>query len=514
MEKIYQATSNICKITEIPRNGNVQYLYLPGVDLKVNDMIPNLVRIRFTCTENHRIVGNDTITCRDGTWDKSFPECQPFCSPIVSFITFSAECKLDGVTVNCTDPIKPGTIARVACKYGYDSNKTEQQTICGSDGRWQTDLEPCNHICGQWHEAAKISGAIEAQLAQVPWHVSIYKQIDPDLPFVPLCGGTILTARVVISATHCFWDEKNGDLDKSPEYRVKAGKYYREYDDDNEETGVQSLSVTGIERSAYFSWDNGFINDAAIVVVSPHIEFKPYVLPICIDLVHKWNDEDGYLPPGYQGVVRGWSTGKTTAFEERRPSLKVIEYSVKGRENCKKDGPQEMLKYLTMEKFCAERLPPAEGAETTEVDGGSGLIAPIVKDGKKSYFLRGVASTGPSSSTQTTDTFTSTALASGLEKGIFEDARFKIPDGLTITESMPFKAVSKRCPINDIPSNSFATFLGPDISSHLYVGDDVGEFEAVVYICREGYTLKGRRVNVCLDRSWTNEIPECLANSG
>lgn len=69
--RVTQATASSCRITRLPKNGFVQYLYLylPGVHLKLDDQVLNLVKIKYTCKQNHRIVGNETNVCRNGMLD-------------------------------------------------------------------------------------------------------------------------------------------------------------------------------------------------------------------------------------------------------------------------------------------------------------------------------------------------------------------------------------------------------------------------------------------------------------
>ena len=59
-------------------------------------------------------------------------------------------------------------------------------------------------------------------MTEVPWHVGIYQNGEQ------ICGGTIVTERVVISAAHCFSMSTNGshEIDYK-KYQVAAGKIQR-----------------------------------------------------------------------------------------------------------------------------------------------------------------------------------------------------------------------------------------------------------------------------------------------
>lgn len=110
-------------------------------------------------------------------WD-DFPECKPFCPQIECSITFSTNCSLNDVYVDCMDPAEAGTIAIVTCKYGYDSVSEESpQTICGTDGRWELVPLQCKQVCSQRAEQKPVT-LQDTAILQAPWHVSIYKRIS------------------------------------------------------------------------------------------------------------------------------------------------------------------------------------------------------------------------------------------------------------------------------------------------------------------------------------------------
>ena len=56
-----------------------------------------------------------------------------------------------------------------------------------------------------------------------PWHVGIYKNGEQ------ICGGTIISERVVISAAHCFSQSTNNTHEIDYKFfQVAAGKIKRE----------------------------------------------------------------------------------------------------------------------------------------------------------------------------------------------------------------------------------------------------------------------------------------------
>ena len=59
-------------------------------------------------------------------------------------------------------------------------------------------------------------------MTEVPWHVGIYEK------GTQICGGTIISERVVITAAHCFSQATNNvhKIDYK-NFKVAAGKFNR-----------------------------------------------------------------------------------------------------------------------------------------------------------------------------------------------------------------------------------------------------------------------------------------------
>lgn len=121
------------------------------------------------------------------------------------------------VIVRCgsNDLVDPNTEARIVCQMGYQSTAQRKEiTVCRLDGSWSRSISPCKQICGEEGPEGipYIIGGESTNNTRVPWHVGIYrlsmKYSEPDYT----CGGTILNAKVVISAIHCFWNTLAGGI--------------------------------------------------------------------------------------------------------------------------------------------------------------------------------------------------------------------------------------------------------------------------------------------------------------
>lgn len=176
----------------------------------------------------------------------------------------------------------------------------------------------------------------------------IYKKIYEN--FEQFCSGTILNARVVISAMRCFWDERNGALFDKSLFRIKAGKTYRDYNSDIMElTKVQVFSIEKVIQFDAFSGANtSYLGDIAILLLDNYIEFKFYIAPVCMDYELQYDDNE--VPVNRTGVLAGWDT-VTSISDSLQEPIKRIRLAVVDRQECQRVTP-----FVSADKFCAGDL--------------------------------------------------------------------------------------------------------------------------------------------------------------
>ena len=111
---------------------------------------------------------------------------------------------------------------------------------CEESGNWSHAAFKCEAVCGKVarHSVPLQIGGKISNVTEVPWHVGIYKESEQ------ICGGTIITERLVISAAHCFSVATNQIhvVDYSL-YQVAAGKILRGLN----ETETQETQVRGVK---------------------------------------------------------------------------------------------------------------------------------------------------------------------------------------------------------------------------------------------------------------------------
>ena len=114
----------------------------------------------------------------------------------------ASKCEFDGIEVPCFKSSNPGTLAHIKCKLGYETPESGFTSLltCSNNGQWNHALPNCLPVCGLQTPQAKtfIVGGVETLPTTAPWNVAIFKNKDL------ICGGTILTEKIVLSAAHCF----------------------------------------------------------------------------------------------------------------------------------------------------------------------------------------------------------------------------------------------------------------------------------------------------------------------
>lgn len=188
-------------------------------------------------------------------------------------ISSRAVCHYHESQVPCNDRIRAETQAQISCATGfiapkvYRGFKIHKTLTCGADGNWNYDKYSCNMQCGRIAPQVQEyigRGSNRADITEAPWHVGIY-QINNGTTYCYICGGTIITPNLIISgkfclvfhlfiknktltflAAHCFWDETSERLYSTSLFSIAAGKYFREYNNDEEFFPVQKHNISEI----------------------------------------------------------------------------------------------------------------------------------------------------------------------------------------------------------------------------------------------------------------------------
>ena len=184
--------------------------------------------------------------------------------------TIETTCSMNDEDVPCPDKVMPGVVAKTKCKLGYKAadSKSTVKSKCMDDGTWERAAVVCLPKCGIFKKQFVVAGANKTN-SVMPWHVLIYRQ------GLYVCGGTIITDRLVLSAKSCFYEFYN----EFPvnEFSVLVGK--TKFDLTKSELGTQSFAIEKTHK--YLGYYEG---DIILMTLDKRIQFNDHIMPICIDL--------------------------------------------------------------------------------------------------------------------------------------------------------------------------------------------------------------------------------------
>ncbi|KAL0808435.1 hypothetical protein ABMA28_012897 [Loxostege sticticalis] len=375
-----------CVLPPYPAHGTY---VVTGVPNAVPGQAFDTIGLNITCHPGYGLVSKKKERiCLYGAWSDDIADCVRFCrlnkDPSVEY-----RCRLTGASDGfreCNDYEPDGTIVRPECQapnYYYSGILSDMRCIDGSWDYVARCLPECGLVTPKGVEL--VIGGRPAERGELPWHAGIYRKTTT--PYMQICGGSLISNKVVISAAHCFWNDTS-KAQPASNYAVAMGKLYRPWASPRD-LEVQKSDVAVIRMpDRFLGGTTNFQDDIAIMQLVTEIVYKPHIRPVCVDFNVVF--ENRQLHEGNLGKVAGWGL----AAENGEPSqvLKVVELPYISIQECQSDSPIDFRSYITSDKICAGYR---NGTALCKGDSGGGLSFPESDKGVIRYYLRGVVSTAP-----------------------------------------------------------------------------------------------------------------------
>ncbi|GLG98224.1 CLIP domain-containing serine protease B15 [Gryllus bimaculatus] len=296
----------------------------------------------------------------------------------------NGEYVLSGCRPPACKPVPGDTVRSVYLNYTcHRGFALSGMNVLGCESGWTAPFPRCSPECGERNprRLPRIAGGSDAQHGEFPWHVGVYRSVSGS--DFNICGGTIISERIVVTAAHCFWNVEDEKPYSVNDFRVAAGKYYSKWNHKDERDDAQKRDIERVVIHNGFGNKNNWANDIALIELKNPFEMKIAVRPICVD---NDNEYERFFSPGKTGTVLGWGITETMRHSEK---LRMATLKYVSREDCENEVPQSFVPFLTRDKFCAGY---GNGTTLCPADDGGGFFTQFARDGK--WYLLGIASMG------------------------------------------------------------------------------------------------------------------------
>ncbi|XP_039238214.1 transmembrane protease serine 6 isoform X3 [Pipra filicauda] len=210
-----------------------------------------------TCIEFSRVC-NQQLDCVNGSDEEQCSEGVP-CGP------FTYRCE-DGTCLKKPNPLCDTT----------------------ADCKDLSDEKRCD--CGMQAPLSRIVGGLNSVEGEWPWQASLQVRGRH------ICGGTLIADRWVVSAAHCFQDER---LASPSIWTVYLGKYFQNATSHTE----VSFKVIRLFLHPYYEEDSHDY-DVALLQLDHPVIISPLIQPICLPA------PSHFFEPGLHCWITGWGALK------------------------------------------------------------------------------------------------------------------------------------------------------------------------------------------------------------
>jgi len=219
---------------------------------------------------------------------------------------------------------------------------------------------PCG-VKGSNSGGGRIVGGEDAEAHEYPWQVGV--EINGRFPW---CGGTLISAREVLTAAHCTYDRMKSRI------KVIVGE--------NDITDAEQIKLNVAEVLIHPMYNKtNYNNDFSILRLASPVSFSSKISPVCLPS----NVSDNFT--GEVATVTGW--GSLGGTGNQIPEiLQEVNVTIITNDVCKSAPSRFYKKSISEAMLCAS----APGKDSCQGDSGGPLT--VVENGRGT--LVGVVSWG------------------------------------------------------------------------------------------------------------------------
>ncbi|KAL3269385.1 hypothetical protein HHI36_008455 [Cryptolaemus montrouzieri] len=191
----------------LPNIENGKFNILGGIERAAGESVAVGTILSMSCGKGYIAIPDHTLShCNAGQWSPSLPICKQICPAFESTEDMEVTCRYNMAEINCNSAVDH-TQAEFKCKAYHELSTISSVRYCFK-GTWNEEKPTCKPVCGEKRVNPKelIIGGNVVERGNYPWTIAIYKMKSDGYNLV--CGGTLISQRVIVTAAHCVTDQE------------------------------------------------------------------------------------------------------------------------------------------------------------------------------------------------------------------------------------------------------------------------------------------------------------------